>query len=190
MELIPTASQTIGPFFHVYLDAYGSAGCLTGKEARGDRVRIACRVLDGGGAAVDDAMIEIWQADAGGKYDHPADTQSGAADPDFRGFGRMATNKAGVAMFETVKPGRVAAWNGAMQAPHVNVSVFTRGLLKRVVTRVYFAGDPSNQSDPVLALVPEDRRETLMAQEDASNPGVWTLDIHLSGARETVFFEI
>lgn len=190
MELIPTASQTIGPFFDVYLDAYGSAGCLAGKRARGDRVRIACRVLDGGGATVDDAMIEIWQADAGGKYNHPADAQPGVADPEFYGFGRLATNKEGVAVFETVKPGRVTARNGRLQAPHVNVSIFARGLLKRVVTRVYFAGDPSNHSDPVLALVPEDRRETLMAQEDPSHPGVWTLDIHLSGARETVFFEI
>ena len=169
MDLVPSPSQTIGPFFHVYLSAYyGALGNLAGPDTKGERIRLAFRVLDGDGAPLNDAMLELWQADVGG-------------------FGRLPTDEQGACVFESVKPGRVA---GIPQAPHVNVSVFARGLLNRLVTRVYFANDPANAEDPVLALVPEDRRETLMAQADAARPGLWTFEIHLCGDRETVFFDI
>ncbi len=185
-----TPSQTIGPFFHLCLTVDETAGRLAGPGAEGERVTLICRVLDGDGIPVDDAMIELWQADASGTYNHPDDPRYADHDPAFRGFGRLATNRDGVCVFETVKPGRVPASNGTSEAPHVNVSVFARGLLKRAVTRIYFAGDSANQHDPVLAMTPADRRETLMARQDSAKPSAWTFDIHLCGERETVFFEI
>ena len=174
MELIPTPSQTIGPFFHLCLTTDEALGCLAGPDAKGERIRLACRVLDGDGAPVDDAMIEIWQADADGKY----------------GFGRLCTNEEGVAVFATVKPGQVPGPGGTPQAPHVNVLIFARGLLKQLVTRIYFAGEAANQSDPILALVPEDRRGTLMAQPHPVDAGVWNFEIRLASECETVFFDV
>ena len=109
MDLVPTPSQTIGPFFHFCLAPDESLGEMAGPAAIGERVKLVCRVTDGDGSPVDDAMIELWQADANGKYNHPDDTQETAADPAFRGFGRLATNREGVCVFETVKPGRVPA---------------------------------------------------------------------------------
>lgn len=190
MELIPTPSQTIGPFFHYALTPNESAGALAGQDAQGDRIRLICRVLDGDGAPVSDAMIEIWQADSGGKYDHPDDPQPKRADPSFRGFGRLATRADGACVFETVKPGRVPGSDRTLQAPHINVSLFARGLLNRLVTRAYFAGDPANAGDPVLALVPADRRETLMARAIPERAGDWKFEIRLASDRETVFFDV
>jgi protocatechuate 3,4-dioxygenase alpha subunit len=187
MKLTPP--QTIGPFFHLCLTVDESSGSLASPGVKGERVAIECRLLDGDGVPVNDAMIELWQADAGGAYNHPDDARQGAHDSAFHGFGRLATNSDGVCVFETVKPGRVAGWNGALQAPHINVSVFARGLLKRVVTRIYFSGDPANGEDPVLALVPEGRRETLMAHVDPAKLATWRFGIHLCGERETVFFD-
>ena len=188
--MVHTPSQTIGPFFHLSLTVDESAGCLAGPGAKGERIRLACRVLDGDGVPVDDALIELWQADAGGTYDHPDDPQRGAHDRAFRGFGRLATDAQGLCVFETVRPGYVPGCNGALQAPHINVGLFARGLLKRAVTRMYFSGDPANDSDPVLELVPENRRETLMARPHAGDGALWSFDIHLCGERETVFFVI
>jgi protocatechuate 3,4-dioxygenase alpha subunit len=165
MELIPTPSQTIGPFFHICLTNQTDLGAL-----KGERIRLACRILDGDGTPVNDAMIEIWQADAAGEYG---------------GFGRLCTNDDGVCVFETVKPGRVAA-----QAPHVNVQIFARGLLKQLFTRIYFDGESSNRSDSVLALVPEDRRGTLMARPDTEDSRVWNFEIRLCADCETVFFDV
>lgn len=178
-----TPSQTIGPFFHGSLTANANLGCLRGPGAKGEPIRIRFRVLDGEGKPVDDAMIEIWQADAAGVYQHAADPRATHADPAFRGFGRLATNANGACTFETVYPGRITP----EQAPHINVSVFARGLLNRVSTRVYFEIDAA---DPVLALVPEDRRSTLIASRDPSDPAQWNFDIHLQGEQETVFFDL
>ena len=164
MDLVPSPSQTIGPFFHCYFAAYGTLGNIAGAQVKGERIRLAFRVLDGDGAPLNDAMLELWQADIGA-------------------FGRLPTDDQGSCVFESVKPERVAG-----QAPHINVSVFARGMLKRLVTRVYFAGDPANSEDPVLALVPEDRRPTLLAH--ASAAGLWNFEIHLCGERETVFFDV
>ena len=177
-----TPSQTIGPFFHFGLTTNCGDGCLARAEALGQHIRVRLRLLDGDGAPVPDGMLEIWQADASGRYDHP--------DPAFCGFGRRATDADGFCLFETVYPGRVPDRRGACQAPHIDVSVFARGLLGRLCTRIYFEGDPALAEDPVLALVPEDRRPTLLARRDPAQPGLWNLDIRLQGDHETVFFEI
>jgi len=190
MDLTPIPSQTVGPYFHLGLTTGRFSGCLAGPEAKGERILLKCRVLDGDGALVNDALIEVWQANANGKYYHPEDTQEKPADPAFCGFGRMATAEDGSCSFETIKPGRVPGNGNALQAPHLNISVFARGVLKRLATRVYFAGDPGNEEDPVLALAPEERRGTLLAQPDPTHPGVWQFDIHLCGERETVFFDV
>jgi len=190
MDLIPTANQPIGPFFHFALTPDNAAGRMAGADARGERISLTVCVLDRDGNPVTNAMIELWQADAGGKYKHPADTQEKTPDPGFHGFGRLATDKQGLCVFTTVKPGRVPFWRGALrQAPHINVSVYAPGLQKRVVTRIYFADDPANDSDRVLALAPEARRPTLLAREEART-GHWHFDLHLTGPCETVFFDV
>jgi protocatechuate 3,4-dioxygenase alpha subunit len=165
MDLIPTPSQTIGPFFHLCLTSHVDLGGLEGQ-----RIRLVCRILDGDGAPVNDALIELWQADAAGEYGY---------------FGRLCTNEDGVCLFETVKPGCVE-----LQAPHMNVMIFARGLLKQLYTRIYFDGESSNASDPILALVPEDRRVTLMAHPSTDDPNVWNFDIRLCAECETVFFDV
>jgi protocatechuate 3,4-dioxygenase, alpha subunit len=189
-SLTPTPSQTVGPFFHHGCTESHSVSCLAGPDAKGERVRLTCRVTDRENAVVPDAMIEIWQADSEGRYNHPADPRADGTDPNCAAYGRLATNEDGICVFETIKPGRVPANDGSLQAPHLNVSVFARGVLKRLATRVYFAGDPANTECPVLALVPESRRVTLIANADSSTPGDWRIDIRLSGVNETVFFDV
>ena len=154
----------------------------------GIHIRIEGRVLDGEGNVLPDALIETWQADGEGRYAHPADGRPPASNS-FRGFGRCPTAKDGTYHIATVKPGGVPGPSGTMQAPHLNVSVLARGVLKRLFTRIYFAGDPANASDPILALVPADRRDTLMAKPDPKAPNVFRFDIRLQGADETVFFD-
>jgi protocatechuate 3,4-dioxygenase alpha subunit len=154
------------------------------------RIWLKFRVFDGDGSPVDDSMIELWQADAEGRYDHPAAPERDAVDPECLGFGRMATCEEGSCEFETIKPGRVPGLGNIRQAPHLNVAVFARGMLKQLYTRVYFADDPANNEDPVLALVPEDRRNTLFAQPDSSRPDAWRFDVRLQGDEETVFFDV
>jgi len=178
---IPLPAQTVGPFFHIGLTTNPTLGCLAHPDAKGERIRLRLRLFDGDGQPVPDGMIELWQADASGKYD------PGGA---FCGFGRLATDPTGTCIFDTVRPGRVPDGRGGCQASHINVSVFARGLLDRVCTRVYFADDPALADDPVLALVPENRRGTLIAQADAASASTWNLDIHLQGEQETVFFAI
>jgi protocatechuate 3,4-dioxygenase alpha subunit len=162
---------------------------MAGPEARGERVRLMLRVLDRDGGPVTNAMIELWQADAGGKYNHPADAQDKNADASFRGFGRLASDDRGLCVFETVKPGQVPGFKEKLQAPHINVTVYAPGLLRRAMTRIYFADDPANASDQVLALVPEDRRSTLFARPDGA-AGQWCFDLYLTGPSETVFFDV
>lgn len=180
----------MGPFFHLGCTTTHAVSCLASSGAEGNHVRVICRILDGDGSPIADAMIELWQANAAGKYNHPDDPQAKAVDPLCRGFGRLGTDGDGICVFETIKPGRVPGNDGTMQAPHLNVSVFARGVLKRLATRIYFAGDPANEEDPILALVPLERRDTLMAKEDPSHPTDWWIDVHLCGEHETVFFDI
>jgi protocatechuate 3,4-dioxygenase, alpha subunit len=179
--------QTVGPFFQVLVGEVRGHDMLVGDGAQGTRITIEGQVLDGQGAAMNDALVEIWQADACGRYRHPADPQHAQADPAFAGFGRVATDPAGGFLFETVKPGVVTA-DGRPQAPHVLVSVTARGVLTRYVTRLYFDDEPRNADDPILALVPEGRRHTLLASRIADRR--YRFDIRIQGADETVFFDV
>jgi protocatechuate 3,4-dioxygenase alpha subunit len=190
MSLALTPWQTVGPYLHIGLTGTRSFSQIAADGAPGERIALTCRVFDGDGAPLPDAMIELWQADADGRYHHPEDAPERVPDPLFRGHGRMATNAEGSCSFRTIKPGRVPGPKGVMQAPHINVSVFGRGLLKRLPTRIYFASDPANATDPILFLVPEDRRATLLAQPDRDHQDGWQFDIYLCGPRETVFFDV
>jgi protocatechuate 3,4-dioxygenase alpha subunit len=185
-----TPSQTVGPFFHFGLTDKNSVDCLAGPKAKGERIWLKVHVFDGDGVLVDDCMLELWQADAEGRYHHPADPGSEEADPACSGFGRLATCGDGSCQFETIRPGRVLGPRNHRQAPHLNLAVFARGMLKQLYTRVYFAGDPANGEDSALALVPEDRRQTLFAQPDPGRQGVWRFDVRLQGDEETVFFDV
>jgi protocatechuate 3,4-dioxygenase, alpha subunit len=188
-EFVPTPSQTVGPFFQIELTTdEHCVRCIAGPNAKGERIWIEFRVLDGDGLPVDDAMLEIWQADSNGKYNHPDDLQSKSLDEGWIGFGRLATGEDGSCVLETIRPGRVG--HNSPQAPHLLVAVFARGMLKQLHTRLYFAGDPANDDDPILAVVPADRRETLMAQPTAGSAGHWNFDLRLQGDRETVFFDV
>jgi protocatechuate 3,4-dioxygenase, alpha subunit len=190
MDQAPCPSQTVGPYFHLGCADPRWLSCPAGPKAKGERVRLVCRVLDGEGVPVTDAMIEIWQADWEGKYHHPEDPRAKAGDPDCPGFARSATDERGISVFDTIRPGRVPGNNGSWQAPHLNVSLFARGVMKRLATRIYFAEDPANPQDPVLALVPEERRKTLMAKPDPQPGGHWRFDLRLCGEEETVFFDV
>ena len=185
--VIPSASQTVGPFFNYGLTANHALGILAREGAQGERIRLRFRILDGEGKATPgDSMIELWQADAQGRYAHPADLRSSQVDPNFHGFGRLETDVDGTCTSETIKPGPV----DSTSAPHINVALFARGLLKQLHTRVYFQGDARNATDPVLKLVPQERRATLLAQPVAGEPNTWSIEIRLQGEGETVFFEV
>lgn len=189
-----TPSQTAGPFFHYMLTPEQSGypfrslvgPTLTqGLDANaipGERIRITGRIFDGQGNPMSDALVEVWQADAQGRYAHPADAR-GSNTP-FKGFGRMATDAQGCFTFDTVKPGAI----GDGQAPHVTLILFTRGGQNHLYTRLYFGDEAAaNARDPVLATVPEDRRGTLIATRDGA---MYHLDIRIQGDGETVFFDV
>jgi protocatechuate 3,4-dioxygenase alpha subunit len=187
-----TSSQTVGPFFEPALlrkDALRNS--LITDDTAGEKIRIEGRVLDGDGLAVPDAMIEIWQANAYGRYNHDSDARDVPLDPTFLGFGRSGTDENGVYWFDTIIPGPVPFHETQMQAPHICVTVFSRGLLNHLVTRLYFEDEPANTTDPILQYVPLERRATLLARR---KPGVdkitYHFDIILQGAGETVFFNI
>ncbi len=185
-----TPSQTIGPFFHRALVRNGGND-LTARGAAGVQIVIEGRVIDGDGLPVADAMVEIWQANAAGRYDHPEDRQDKRLDPNFHGFGRTATDAEGYFRFRTVKPGPVRETGDFTQAPHINVSIFARGLLNRLVTRIYFPDEPLNATDPVLSAVPGPRRPTLIARrvgEELANR--FSFDVILQGGAETVFLDL
>jgi protocatechuate 3,4-dioxygenase alpha subunit len=187
-----TPSQTIGPFFEpALLRADARRNVLVGPDTEGQRIRIEGQVLDGEGEPVPDAMVELWQANSHGRYNHPADGRDLPLDPAFLGFGRSDTDEDGRFWFETIKPGPVPAPEGGWQAPHVCLTIFARGLLDHLVTRQYFEDEPANADDPMLARVPADRRQTLVARREASADClVYRLDIVLQGAGETAFFRV
>lgn len=175
-----TASQTAGPYWHMidfpeWADLLRDGGPNAGVA--GERITLTGRITDGDGAACGDALVEIWQAGPDGTYDQG-----------FHGFGRCATDADGVFRFTTLKPGAVPGLGNAIQAPHIMVTIFARGLMKQAVTRAYFAGESLNEADPVLNMVDPDRRGTLIAQLVA--PATWRLDIRLQGKNETVFLDI
>jgi protocatechuate 3,4-dioxygenase alpha subunit len=191
MSLQMTASQTVGPYLHIGLDGLNTDN-LVGEGVTGERVVIQGRVFDGDGKPVTDGLIEIWQANAHGKYAHPDDTRDLPLEPGFKGFGRVPTDANGAFRFTTIKPGRVPGPGNTLQAPHIVVAFFTRGLLKQVVSRIYFPDEPSNAEDPVLKQVPAERRDTLIARR--AGEGVLEWDVVLQGEAngrgETVFFEV
>ena len=185
-----TSSQTVGPFFHDGLLRFDAQrNVLASPETPGERIRIEGQVYDGDGQPVPDALIEIWQANTHGRYNHPADRRDLPLDGAFTGFGRSGTDANGAYWFETIKPGHVPFDDAHLQAPHICVAVLGRGLLNHAYTRLYFADDPDTDNDPMLQLVPVERRGTLLAQP-TSNKGmqVYRFDIVLQGAGETVFF--
>lgn len=205
-----TPSQTVGPFFHYGLPWKGGADLVGASdigarpelfgeehwvlnlaapkgEVKGERIEIVGRVLDADGAPVPDAMIEIWQANAAGRYRSPDDPREELElDEGFVGFGRASTGEDGAFRFLTVRPGRVPGPGNSLQAPHLAVSVFGRGLIKRLATRIYLEDGEGNADDPILALVPADRRQTLIARRQET--GAYRFDIVLQGPGETVFF--
>jgi protocatechuate 3,4-dioxygenase, alpha subunit len=184
-----TPSQTIGPFFHLGL-LFGGENVLVDDETRGQQIRIVGTVFDGQGAPVLDALVEIWQADSQGHFNHPADPHAAEADPHFRGFGRSGTQREGRFEFITVKPGPTPGPNGEPQAPYVDVRVFARGMLIHAVTRLYFADEPATATDPLLnSIEPQQRGSLIAVREEAAGMPAYHFDIHLQGDCETVFFE-
>jgi protocatechuate 3,4-dioxygenase, alpha subunit len=193
MTIFPlTSSQTVGPFFAPALlreDAIRNV--LTQPETAGERIRIKGHVLDGDGLPVPDAMVEIWQANANGRYNHSVDQEAAQLDAAFLGFGRSGTAEDGSYWFETIKPGRVPFYHEQFQAPHICVTVFSRGLLNHLVTRLYFEDEQTNAEDAILQCVPDERRSTLLARrENVEGTIVYRFDIVLQGAGETAFFNL
>jgi protocatechuate 3,4-dioxygenase, alpha subunit len=182
-----TPSQTIGPFFAVGLGPGWTD--LTEGTAGGERIAVEGHVIDGDGKPVPDAMLEIWQADPQGRYPDPADPPQSAR---FHGIGRALTDARGTYRFVTVKPGRVDAPSGALQAPHVTLVVFARGLLRHLMTRIYFGDEPSNAADPVLASIadPAVRRTLIAEREEQGTTAHYRFDVILQGEGETAFFDI
>ena len=183
---IATSSQTVGPFFHFGLTANEHLGLIASPDTPGEHIQMRVRVLDGAGEAVPDAVIEIYQADAAGHYPNTSPAHEAAS---FSGFGRLPTGADGSCLFKTIKPG-VVRTHGIEQAPHLNVCLLARGLLRQVYTRIYFTDDLAQAADPILTLVAADRRSTLLAEPSASEPGLWEFVIRLQGSGETVFFDL
>ena len=188
MTLRATTSQTVGPFFTIGLTRMNRTE-VAGPGVSGERVTIEGRVVDGDGVPIPDAVIEIWQANSFGKYAHPEDLQDKPVEAGFSGYGRVPTDEAGRFSFTTIKPGAVPGPDGKMQAPHLAVSVFMRGLLKRLVTRIYFPDEAGNDRDFVLSLVEPSRRGTLIARAVAGRAGALEWNVVMQGKGETVFFD-
>jgi protocatechuate 3,4-dioxygenase alpha subunit len=202
-QLRETASQTAGPYVHIGL-APKQAGFdifeknfsnqLASPGTAGQRIAIEGRVFDGSGTPLRDVLLELWQANAAGRYNHPADTQAKSLDPDFRGWGRACSDfDTGVFRFDTVKPGAVEGRNGRPMAPHLNLWIVARGINIGLNTRMYFSDEAAaNAKDPVLNLIEwEVRRQTLIGQrETRGGEVVYRFDVRLQGEGETVFFDI
>lgn len=191
-----TPSQTVGPYFkygltpgtdYAWNDAFSND--LVTPDVSGERIRIVGQVFDGEGKVIPDSMLEIWQADGQGRFADPQDARA-VSNAAFKGFGRCGTDANGGFEFHTVKPGAVPGPGGKPQAPHVLLAVFARGMTQQAITRIYFAGEAANAADPILALVPVERRATLMASREPNNAVTYRFDVHLQGEKETVFFDL
>ena len=202
-HLRETASQTAGPYVHIGLAPRATginvyekdfSNVLAGPGTRGERIRIEGRVIDGSGTPVRDVLLELWQANADGKYNHPADRQDKPLDAGFRGWGRACSDfTTGVYTFDTVKPGPVEGRGGSLMAPHVSLWIVARGINLGLSTRMYFSDEEAaNANDPVLNLIEwEVRRKTLIGQREVRDGQVvYRFDIHLQGPEETVFFDV
>lgn len=191
-----TPSQTVGPYFkygltpgndYAWNDAFGND--LVTPDVSGERIRIVGQVFDGDGKVIPDSMLEIWQADVQGRF---TDSQDERAMPNaaFKGFGRCGTDAKGGFEFRTIKPGPVPGPGGKPQSPHILLAVFARGMTQQAITRIYFEDEAANAADPILALVPADRRVTLIAKREQGEVATYRFDVHLQGDRETVFFDL
>jgi protocatechuate 3,4-dioxygenase alpha subunit len=198
-----TASQTAGPYVHIGLiphqagfDIFESnfGADIVGRNTKGKRIRVEGRVFDGTGTPLRDVLIETWQANAAGRYNHPADTQDKPLDDDFRGWGRVGSNlETGVYQLKTIKPGMVPGRDGRPMAPHINFWIVARGINIGLNTRMYFSDEvEANADDPVLNLIElETRRKTLIAEaKTKGGETVYRFDIILQGENETVFFDV
>jgi protocatechuate 3,4-dioxygenase, alpha subunit len=198
-----TASQTAGPYVHIGLipamagfDIFEKnfSNVMVGPNTKGERVILEGRVIDGGGAPLRDVLLEIWQANAAGRYNHPADTSSGELDADFRGWGRAGSDfDSGLITFQTIKPGATFDKAGRRCAPHVNVWIVARGINIGLNTRIYFSDEAAaNAADPVLNLIdPPARRQSLIAERgERGGQVVYSFTINLQGENETVFFDV
>lgn len=188
-----TPSQTVGPYFTMRLSAEGE-NVLTAPETVGERIRIEGRVLDGDRKHIEDALLELWQADSAGRYHHPADDRTDVPEGPAFGFGRCATDfQTGAYSFLTIRPGPVPHPDGGLQAPHISLTIQARGMLNPTFTRIYFDDEAANVTDPVLLSVPDSRRATLIAERvevnDSSVP-TFRFDIRYQGDDETVFFDV
>ena len=186
-----TPSQTVGPFFHYGL-IMGGENVMVTDDTHGERIRVEGIVHDGEGAVLPDAMIEVWQANSHGRYAHPDDTQDKPLDPGFKGYGRVPTDADGRFWFDTIKPGAVPGPGNTLQAPHVNLTIFGRGMLIHQVTRFYFEDEATNATDPVLTAIEDPARRAGLVARKAQKAGrtVYHLDIYLQGEKETVFFQV
>jgi protocatechuate 3,4-dioxygenase alpha subunit len=187
--LYASTYQTVGPFFSIGLGRLEAAD-LAPEGVPGQRIKITGCIFDGAGIPIPDALLEIWQADSQGKYVNSANSQPTTEKPVFTGYGRISTNESGCYEFITIQPGQVPAPDGAhKQAPHILVGLLMRGLLKRLTTRIYFPNHPANETDPILKLIPAERRNTLFLQPLSTQANEFRWDIHMQGPQETVFLE-
>lgn len=191
-----TPSQTVGPYFKYGLtpgrdyqwnDAFSND--LVTSDVSGERIRIVGQVFDGDGVVIPDSMLEIWQADGQGRFADPQDVRA-LPNSAFKGFGRCGADANGGYSFHTIKPGSVPGPGGKPQAPHILLAIFARGMTQQAVTRIYFEDEAANAADPVLALVPADRRATLIARREEGDGAIYRFDVHLQGDSETVFFDL
>ncbi|CAN5357536.1 protocatechuate 3,4-dioxygenase subunit alpha [soil metagenome] len=192
-----TPSQTVGPYFKYGLtpgndyqwnDAFGND--LVTSDVTGERIRIVGQVFDGAGVVIPDAMLEIWQADAQGRFADPRDKRA-VPNTAFKGFGRCGADANGGYFFRTIRPGSVPGPGGKPQAPHILLAIFARGMTQQAVTRIYFEDQKAaNAADPILALVPADRRPTLIARREPGDVTAFCFDVHIQGGSETVFFDL
>ena len=182
-----TSSQTIGPYLHIGMTWLVNEN-MAPEGTPGERLTLAGRVVDGDGAPVNDAMLEIWQANAAGRYAHPEDRRDSIPlDKGFSGWGRVCTDAEGHFRVSTIRPGRVPGPDGKLQAAHLNVTIFMRGMLRHLTTRIYFEGDPALGEDRVLAQVPQARRDTLVAHRKGTG---YEWNVVLQGPGETVFLVV
>ncbi|WP_298724080.1 protocatechuate 3,4-dioxygenase subunit alpha [uncultured Ferrovibrio sp.] len=189
MSLIPTASQTVGPYLHLGLTPITIAD-IAKDAGKGEKIVISGRVLDGEGQPIPDALLEFWQANADGKYAHPDDTQDKPLEGKFIGFGRVPTDKDGRFSFTTIKPGAVPGPGNSLQAPHIVVCLFMRGMLKHLYTRIYFSDEQAaNANDPVLGLIEDAARRPTLIAERQNDKAEYRWDIVMQGENETVFFD-
>ena len=188
-----TPSQTVGPYFAYGLAPHSRCNWSPDQKIYDWKETVGANLVTPDatdGLPINDAMIEIWQADSQGRYASPRDSRA-RPNTQFRGFGRSATDANGAYSFDTIKPGAVPGPDGKAQAPHIVVCVYSRGMLRQIYTRLYFSDEAANSGDAILSLVPADRRGTLIAhKEPGKSPAVYRFDIRVQGGAETVFFDI